>query len=268
MISLMTFDAAHAGQLLDNPHTLAAPFEPGGIDLLCCQSLTHTPDGRLELSRKLSAALELTCSCFVAGRPFSSSAPDAGPAGKGLATFTGRGIWVLNSGSFLVGEDDEATLVQFTLIRKYGTSVLALNLHLGVSRETQIRQLRDLFDHPLLCDPYGAVMLCANRTAILTGKQWQGICARSNYTLHRMPLTTPGGGLLGLFTARYAAVSTITVRHPDPALHFDAGHSPFQPALALTVDIQRIVSDKPNRPTFPLSFREQWLGYREHRAFA
>jgi hypothetical protein len=38
--------------------------------------------------------------------------------------------------------------------------------------------------------------------------------------------------------------------------------------MTLEFDIQRMVSGKRIRPHFPLSFREQWLGYKEHRAFA
>ena len=265
MIQVMTLNAAQAGPSIDS---LREPAGQGAIDLLCCQSLTHTPDGRVELRRQLSATLGLTCSCFVAGRPHPRSASDGNTAGKGLATFTGSGVWVLNSGSFTVGEEDEETLVQFALIRKYGASVLALNLHLGISHQAQIRQLRDLFAHSLLREPYGAVALCADRTAVLTGKEWLGLTARSPYTLSRTPLTLTGGGLLGLLTARCPTVSAVIVRQPDPILYPDAEQAPALPALTMTFEIQRIVANRPNRPTFPLSFREQWLGYRKHRAFA
>ncbi|WP_028318233.1 hypothetical protein [Desulfobulbus elongatus] len=267
MINLMTLDATHLGPLPETFSTLVPSRDADGIDLLCCQSVPLAPDGRAACSRWLPTSLGLTCSCFAVGRPGLRPVPDAGQTAGGLAIFTGNTTWVLNSGSFTIGEEDETTLVQFALVRKHGASLLALNLHLGASRTTQLRQLRHLFAHALLREPYGAVALCADRAAVLTGKQWQQLTTRSNYTLHRTPLTAPGVGLLGLFTARFPAVSAVTVRQPEPAAAVDAGHAPNLPALAMTVDIQRI-GGKSHRPLFPLSFREQWLGYREHRAFA
>jgi len=258
MISLMTLDATQAGLSADSQRARIEPLRQDAIDLLCCQAMTHSRDGRVHLGRLLSSTLGLTCSCFAAGRHQPGPWPDGSAAAKGLATFTASGVWVLNSGSFTVGEDDEEELVQFALIRKHGVSVLVLNLHLAASTQTQVRQLRDLLVHPLLREPYGAVALCADREARLSGKQWQGIGARSLYSPHRTPPATNGGGLLCLLTTKNAPVSLVAVRQPDPAF----------PGLAMTFEIHRAVSDKPSRLAFPLSFREQWLGYKEHRAFA
>jgi hypothetical protein len=166
----------------------------------------------------------------------------------------------------MVGEEEEATIVQFTLIRKHGASVLAFNLHLGFSREIQRRQLHDLFAHPLLREPYCAVALCTDRTAMLTAKQWKGLASRSRYTLHHAPLTSATGGLLGLFTFSTDPVSAVTNYLPGSIACPMAEQA--QTALTMTFELERIVSNTPNRLTFPLSFRERWLGYREHRSFA
>ena len=272
MIRIMTLDAAsHAEHSLDRLRTRIEPLRAQAIDLLCCQSIGHVKDGRStprrEASHLLAETLGLTCSCFASRR-----SPGKGKkAGKGLATFTGTGVWVLNSGSFTIGNagEDEEEIVQFALIRKNGASVLALNLHLAAAEQVQKRQLADLFSHALLKDPYGAVVLCADRAAPLSSKQWQVLAARSSYNLHHHLLDPPnGGGLLCLLPARSGADSAVTVRQPEPQPSGAGKHSGALAGLTLSFDIQRLAADKRSRLIFPLSFREQWLGYKEHRAFA
>jgi hypothetical protein len=253
-----------------SPEELRARIEPhrrGGIDLFCCQSVRCVDgepartgmDAGAVASRRLSDALGLTCSCFVAGRSQGGSA--------GLAILTGTGVWMLNSGSFAVGQDDGETVVQFGLVRKNGASVLALNLHLADSPQAQTRQLAELFVHPLLKDPYGAVAICADRPARISLKEWQALAAPSRYAPQRGLLSSAESGLLCLLTARTGAVSVVTVRQ-DQLHPGNVAAASEAPALSVAFDIQRMVQDKHARPYFPLSFREQWLGYKEHRAFA
>lgn len=272
MIRIMTLDTAtQAEHSLDRLRTRIEPLRAQAIDLLCCQSIGHAKDGRggprLDASQLLAETLGLTCSCFASRR----SPAKGKKAGKGLATFTGTGVWVLNSGSFTIGNagEDEEEIVQFALIRKNGVSVLALNLHLAAVEKVQKRQLADLFSHALLKDPYGAVVLCADRAAPLSSKQWQVLAARSSYNLqHHLLDSANGGGLLCLLTARSGADSAVTVRQPEPKPSGVGKHSDALAGLTLSFDIQRLAADKRSRPIFPLSFREQWLGYKEHRAFA
>jgi len=272
MIRIMTLDTAtQAEHSLDRLRTRIEPLRAQAIDLLCCQSIGHAKDGRggprLDASQLLAETLGLTCSCFASRR----SPAKGKKAGKGLATFTGTGVWVLNSGSFTIGNagEDEEEIVQFALIRKNGVSVLALNLHLAAVEKVQKRQLADLFSHALLKDPYGAVVLCADRAAQLSSKQWQALAGSSSYTLHHHLFDAANGcGLLCLLTARTGAASTVTVRQPEPQPSRAGKHSGALAELTLSFDIQRLTADKRNRPIFPLSFREQWLGYKEHRAFA
>lgn len=268
MIRVTTLDATI--QTKESPGHLYARLKPlrqAGIDLLCCQSIPRTRDGQGNFSRLLSETLGLTSSCFAAGRHHPVVLPGKKKAVRGLAMLTGSGVWVLNSGSFTIGETDEEEIVQFGLIRKNGASLLALNLHLAASQQARLRQLRELFCHPLLKDKYGAVVLCADRPAALPSKEWQAITARSNYSLHRdLLLNADDGGLLCLLTARAEAVSVVTVRHPERTQPADT--KGFPPGMTMEFDIQRMVSGKRIRPHFPLSFREQWLGYKEHRSFA
>jgi hypothetical protein len=269
MIHVMTLDAgvqnsAPPGQLRTGIQLL----RHAGIDLLCCQSTRHCTDGEGEMSSLFAETLDMTYSCFAAGRHHGESLPNGEKTIRGLAMLTGSGVWVLNSGSFTVGKEDEEEVVQFALIRKNGASVLALNLHLSPFSETQIRQLRELFSYPLLKEKYGAVVLCADRPAALSRKEWQGVVMLSNYGLHGHVLpSSDSRGLLCLLTARAQAPSEVIVRSPDPASFPTDGDSALI-GMAVVFDMQRVVADKHSRPSFPLSFREQWLGYREHRAFA
>jgi len=228
MIRIMTLDGALSnGQ---SPEALRARIEPqrrGGIDLLCCQSVRHAAhapanadmDASAAASRRLSDALGLTCSCFAAGRRQGRSA--------GLAILTGTGVWMLNSGSFAVGEGDEEAVVQFGLVRKNGASVLALNLHLADSPQAQARQLADLFAHSLLKDPYGAVALCADRPARISFKEWQALAAlpamRRNAPCFRTPnpaccaCSPPGPARFPWSPfARNNHIPTATARNPQP----------------------------------------------------
>lgn len=270
MIKAMTLNAAARNE--KSPDRLRPSLQPlrqGEIDLLCCQSIHHSMDGQGSISRLLAETLGLTYSCFAAVRPQSAPWPDGKKTVRGLAIFTGNGVWVLNSGSFAVGDGEEEETVQFALIRKNGASVLALNLHLAASQQAQARQLRDLFLHPLLKERYGAVLLCADRPAALPLKEWKAMTARSNYSLHHNLLSSTGSrGLLCLLTARTEAMAAVTVRPPEPVPPADVKGLAACPGNIMEFEIQRMISDKPIRLTFPLSFREQWLGYKEHRAFA
>lgn len=254
---------------------LARRFSPlldEGIDLLCCQSITHVAsyrhsDQQSETSL-LAKHLNMTCSCFAADRP---DLPDAAPIKenpilRGQAIFTGAGIWTLNSGSFIIGEGEYEELVLFAIVRKNGASVLVFNFHLAADPGSQELQLADLFQHSLLKETYGAVVLCTDREALLPGKKWQNVTNISNYSAPQY-LACSNDGLLGLFAARNEPVFTL-IEETAQERNDQQDHAYPLPGLSLTVDIKRMVKNKRSRPSFPLSFREQWLGYRDHRVFA
>lgn len=268
MLHVMTLDAARNAA---SPQRLRAGVQPlhhAGIDLLCCQSTRHSTDGRDEASRLFTETLGMTYSCFAAGRHHGTRLPNGTTMVRGLAMLTGSGVWVLNSGSFTVCKGDEEEVVQFAVIRKNGASVLALNLHLASLPETQVSQLRELFAHSLLKERYGAVILCADRPVALSPKEWRGLAMLSNYGLHSHASPSANGpGLLCLLVARAEALSEVVVCPSDPIVLVTSGDTTLA-AMTMALDMQRVVAGKRNRPAFPLSFREQWLGYREHRAFA
>jgi hypothetical protein len=254
MFQMMTLDAAQAEGLLQNAEDEAAATRRSAIDVLCCQSLVHNRDGRAPVSDLLAGRLGLRCSCFVRARHHA----EQGGSSRGLALFTASGLWVLNSGSFSVGAPGQEATVQFALIRKRSASVLVLNLHLAAAAPIRKVQLSSLFTSSLLRESYGAVVLCADRAAALYAKEWQALTAPSRYCPCHVQ-EDAAGGMLCLLKTRCAPMATVTV----------SLDSPWQlPGTALAFEVERVSPEKISRPTFPLSFREQWLGYREHRAFA
>jgi len=236
-----------------------SPLSSQGIDLLCCQSVAHASSTRLNAPNdetdQLAKHLRLTCSCFAADRQQDNESTQDMIELRGQAIFTGPGIWMLNSGSFVIGEGDCEEVVLFALVRKNGTSVLVFNFHLADAPGKQEHQLNSLFQHNLLKELYGAVMLCSDRTPMISNKKWLNISAPSSYTPFQ--LESNDNGLLSVFHPKNSSLSN----HP---LDLDRP----TPGLSLSVEIKRTVKSKRSRPSFPLSFREQWLGYRDNRAFA
>lgn len=250
-----------------------APLQRQGIDLLCCQSIAHNltscDSTAADDSRQLSKVLGLTCSCFAAGKHTDAAGTlEEQHTLNGLAILTGTGVWTLNSGSFVVGEGDCEEVVLFALVRKNGNSVLVLNLHLSPLAEQQEMQLAQLFQNSLLREAYGAVVLSANRAVSLGSKRWQSLSGPSLYgSQHLLSAPAGGDGLLCLLTPRFGAASEVAVHQSRIGLGANPEGRPV-PGLAFTLDIKRCTADRRSRPSFPLSFREQWLGYRDSRAFA
>ena len=254
MFQMMTLDAAQAEDLLHNADNEAEAPGLSAIDVLCCQSLVHDREGRTPVSDLLADRLGLRCSCFARARHHGERGSNA----RGPALLTAGGLWVLNSGSFAVGASGQEATVQFALIRKRSASVLVLNLHLAAAPPIRKAQLASLFTYSLLREPYGAVVLCADRAAALYAKEWQALTAPSSYCPCHVR-EDAAGGMLCLLKARSAPMATVTV---------SAGTPSSLPGTSLGFEVERVSADKISRPAFPLSFREQWLGYREHRAFA
>lgn len=272
MISVLSLNDPLKALTSEELRTRIAPLHREGIDLLCCQSIAHNlepgEEAAVDDSRQLSRVLGLTCSCFAAGRQMAPETSKQHRTLKGLAILTGPGVWTLNSGSFVVGEGEGEEVVLFALVRKNGSSVLVLNLHLSAVPECQEVQLGQLLSNALLKEPYGAVVLSANRAVALSATKWQSLSAPSLYAVrHQLAAATGADGLLSLLTTRIASASEVTV---VPAKTGRGAHPEGNaiPGLAFALDIKRCVAERRSRPSFPLSFREQWLGYRDSRAFA
>ncbi|MGI6656795.1 MAG: hypothetical protein ACOX5Z_08260 [Desulfobulbus sp.] len=228
------------------------------VDLLCCRSdALAREERRSRAARSAPAAadaLGLACSCLVPLRPLRrNEQADPSAPEQGLAMFTGPELWMLNSGSFTVAGSG---VVQFAVLRKQGRSLLALNAHLAGSRPQQHKEmLAELFRHPRVQETYGAMVLCIDSVPQLDRDQWLRLSASSPYRPHSAVLSSVDDGLLCLYAhknwASQLAKPTVLQAAPAPALTFAA---------------HRVTSSsKHQRTVFPLSFREQWLGYRELR---
>jgi hypothetical protein len=270
MIKVMTVNTGdHFSPSTNRLQDCLAPLRHADLDILCCQSLRRSMDGSKDLAHTLSRSLGLTSSCFAVNQQGSKKQEQGKGDSSGLAILTGAEVWMLNSGCLSIpGEEEgEEWVGQFALVRKNSTSILVLNLQMAPSKQTLLPQLRSLFAHPLLKEHYGAVLLCGDRHPEVSAKELRAITSRSNYALD--PGTTPaapGKGMLCLLTARDQPEVTVTIGktaaspgrtgclHPGPWIEFE---------------VNRIPEAKKARRYMPLSFREQWLGYKEkYPAFA
>ena len=270
MIRVMTLDAgAAARQTKENLREAMEGVQRADIDLLCCQSVGGSGKNGEDARRMLAEASGLTCTCFVPG----GMGPDGnGSAPGGLAILTGAGIWTLNSGSLaLAGEPGETErIAQFALVRKGMVSVLALNLHLAATASGQAVQLRALFGHSLLKDSYGAVVVCADHQPALGGGEIEAMVSRAGYAPHGSLIATTAGsteGFLCLLAARNQGQFELTMDDQNLSWPGKSQTRTMLPGLAISFALSRTGQDR-KRPFLPLSFREQWLGCRDHyRAF-
>ena len=270
MIRVMTLDVgATQGHEAKRLRAAMEGVRQAGIDLLCCQSVGRGGQHGEEASRMLAEATGLTCSCFVPAGPGQGGSE--GSRG-GLAILTGAGTWTLNSGSLgLALEPGGAErLAQFALVRKGMASMLVLNLQLAATASEQVGQLRGLFDHSLLKDPYGAVVLCADRQPLLEEVEFKAMAGRVGYAPRRSMFATAAGateGLLCLLATRDSGQFDLTLGVQEPWWPGVTQGKAVPPGLAIAFALNRS-NQKRTRPFLPLSFREQWLGSREnYRAF-
>ncbi len=243
-----------------------AAVRRAGLDLLCCQSMA-APAGGDDPPRLLADASGLTCSCYVppGGR---TSRPNRKPGG--LATFAGAGVWTLNSGSLTIAgdRDDPAHLVQFALVRKAMISLLTFNLNLADDDRDQRRQLQGLFAHTLCREASGLVVLCADRRPRLAETEFAALAERVGLTLHTSLLGADGGFLCLLASRGQYEVRLATNAEALPQVDTTL-EGILPPGFAAAAFEAKRTGPGGKRPFLPLSFREQWLGCREHfRAWA
>jgi len=268
MFKVMTLNTGdHLSPSTNRLQDCLAPLRHADLDILCCQSLRRSLDGSGDLAHPLSRSLGLTSSCFAVNRR-SSKERGQGESG-GLAILTGAEVWMLNSGSLSILDEAEGEewAGQFALVRKNSTSILVLNLQMAPSTQAQLLQLRSLFAHPLLKEHYGAVVLCGDRHPEVSAKELRTLTTRSNYALD--PGTTPaaqGKGMLCLLTARDQPELSVSIAKAGASL---GRTGCLHPGPCIEFEVNRIPEAKKVRRYMPLSFREQWLGYKEkYPAFA
>ena len=255
MIRVVTLNNnAEQGNATPDLHERVAQLGLGQIDILCCQGVWRARDDSEDETRTMAKSLRMNSSFFAASPAWKRKTERNEQGVRGLAILTGAGIWPLNSGSLqgIDESDGSKGIVQFALVRTNGASILVLNLHLCGSRQLQLLQLGALFSHPMLKERYGAVVLCGDRRTRLSVKELQTITKRSHYTSHSLPpsASSEGDGLLWILVAGKQPVASVTIHNQ-------------QSSASLEFEIDRIAQDKTYKPYYlPLSFKEQWSGYK------
>jgi hypothetical protein len=237
-----------------------------GLDLLCCQSVV-APVGRNDLPRLLADASGLTCSCYV---PPGARTNRANQETGGLAILAGAGVWTLNSGTLTIAGNrhESSRLAQFTLVRKGMISLLAFNLNLADDARDHLSQVQGLFAHTLCREASGLVVLCADRRPMLAEAEFAALAERAGLTLHTSLIGADGGFLCLLASRGQYEVRLATSAQALPQV--DTTREGILPSgFAAAAFEARRKKQGGKRPFLPLSFREQWLGCREHfRAWA
>ena len=243
----------------------AARQQTGPLDILCCRIRQQEAQHARGCLQSLAASLQMTCSStLLAGH---------GKGGQGetvLSIFTGTGTWVLNSGSIaLTFAAQEKERVQFALVRKEAAAVLVIHIHHDAPRRKRLDLMRALLSHQLVKgQQYSAVILCMQRHLRLSRSKAAQLMAGSGFVLHSNLQPETGGagamflcvplesGLAGLELGRQEHC-TLTQCPPE-----DAEAEPA--ALVCEFQVHGKASHARKKPHYPLSFAEQWAGYKEH----
>jgi len=242
------------GETTPDLHERVAQLGPRQIDILCCQGGWPAIGDSEDETQMMAKSLRMDSSFFAASHTWKRKTERKVKGVSGLAILTGSGIWPLNSGSFqgVYEPDGSRGVVQFALVRTNGASILVLNLQLCGSRQLQLLQFDALFSHPMLKERYGAVILCGDRQTRLSANELQTLTKRSHYISHSPPpsASSVGDGLLWILVAGRQPVASVTIHNQ-------------QPSSSLEFEIDRIARNKNYKPYYlPLSFEEQWSGYK------
>lgn len=267
MIKVMTLDTAKSrtGAGAQAEATFQG-IRQAGIDLLCCQSVTSSY-GEDNSARLLAESSGLICSCYA---PPGRQPNDDDHGSEGLAMLSGPDVWVLNSGRLILPGcgGHPAWTAQFALLRKGRVSLLVFNLKLADQASTNKSQLHSLLGHPLCREAKTLVLVCADRRPRCTDGEFARLVNHAN--LHpQTDLIGDDNGWLCLL-ARSQAYE-IGVLRDRGAL---APGKTKEAVLAAPQFVAAAFEIRPKaqgrtRPLLPLSFREEWLGCREHfRAWA
>ncbi len=167
MIRLAT---VNAGTDNDDPEQrltrLIDQLEAERVDILCCQQVFATDDGRFNTAAALAARLGMTCTYSAAGKKKGLFRGRRVPSTSGMAILTGDGTWMLSSGRFsLQGRSGiDGPLAQYAVVRKNWNIVLVVNvLFPEAADEREIHhQLREMSSHPVMNNEYAAILFCGH----------------------------------------------------------------------------------------------------------
>ncbi len=273
MIRVVTLDITNKQGFSKNDlHACIAQLRRAEIDILCCQGVWHALDEKEDATHILTESLQMPYSCFTVNHHQKKERGQKAKDTSGLAILTGSGMWMLNSGSFPFLDESDKTKQKalFALVRNKGTSILILNLQLCGSKQSRLRQLRTIFSHPMLKERYGAVVLCGNRQTGLSANEMQTITDNKKYSLYRCQASStasPGAGILCMLVAKEHPVAAVTISSTGSWEEEIAPCNPTfcdrQTSLSLDFAMDRIPQKHTTSVYLPLSFEEQWAGFRD-----
>jgi len=280
MIRIVTLNDTNLGtNSMARLHELTDKLRLAEIDVLCCQGMQRSLDGRQDSARKIAELLQMTYCFSATGSTVRTQNGGKETTIRGLSILAGDYAWMLNSGSFsLPGEDPaKKQVAQFAVIRQNGNSVLVINVELSPVASAQLQQFRAVFSHQRLQERYGAVVLCGNRKLAVSSRDLQTVTALSAYKLaSETTANTSGGddsavptscssqdragqpvdGVILTLIARDWAPTAIKI-HGASAAHL------LTSALASDFEIKQSPAKNPNKFFFPLSYSEQWPGMQK-----
>jgi len=244
-----------------SPQTLSLP-EQSELDILCCQIKQKENQDNQNALRNLASSLRMSCSSIVLTSPQGNE-----QSATILSMLTGESVWMLNSGSIALPALKKAKhRVQFGLVRKGSTAVLIINMQYIDLRQERLATLHALFNHQLFKEQqYGAVLLCTERALHLSKREAAQLTAGTGFVLYRSLQAEEAevkGALLLFVPQDQSAAGVLFGRQGNYSLV--ACGAAAGDALLLEFQVQAVVRNKRKRPRFPLSFAEQWAGYKEN----
>ncbi len=134
------------------------------FDILCFHNTSYNRELMFNESSFIADKLGMTYSFTVANSRVANRKKVFPLAG--LTIMAGASTWMLSSGSLPLSTGEKgAPAVQFAIVRKNGNAVLVINiLFTGGKGQLRRSQVCRLLEHPVLSNPYAAVILCGNFT--------------------------------------------------------------------------------------------------------
>ncbi len=260
-----------------------SPQEPP-LDILCCQIRQQHNQGLKESQdylRQLAASVQMSCSSTV-----PVPAQENGQRGTVLSMCTASSVWMLNSGSLSLPHSFKMQQrVQFALVRKASTAVLIINAHYDARRQERLALVRALFSHQIFKEQqYAAVLLCAERGLRLSRREAGQLMLGTGFTLHSSHKNEGGGtGAIMLCVPQERSLAPAVELGQQGAWRFGVNSAEMAQAdtgkmtanaaaanavasngLMLEFQVQPVPHKSRKKPRLPLSFAEQWAGYKEH----
>lgn len=148
----------------------ARQLKEENIDILCCQEVFHSLDGRYETAGKLADSLDMSYIFSSARQKQRRLDGKWMESASGLAILTGPEVWLHTGGSFPLPSNkwDGGRIAQYAVLRRNGKKILVMNVHLSHLESAgllRIEQLETVLAHPLMKKEFAAVFLCGDFNA-------------------------------------------------------------------------------------------------------